>query len=313
MRSKSVLPWFLLLALTLAGCTSAPEPAAEQEPPGAPEVPPWNSTTQVLEVPAGESFGALLLGFHRTGSGPGPGLAMDRSGLPEEAFVRVLAFSVTANQATLAARSGGVGGHPGSVGAGNGEDSYSTLFLFVIQSPAPGTLRVAEHTPGGEIVFPEAVQTVAWHASGSATISYYLESSGRILEQHNVEVDRTATPDNPVGFAGRVAITADHAATSGFVLSEGRFFAPAGAVSQQVTWSADGEERSFEAPTVRTPVAAHGGFTILTEAATNAALAADTSGAGALGSLSIQHFTLAFDPASLGLVVVPMFEGPVPP
>lgn len=298
---------FLLVASLLAGCiTELPSSTEVDE---APETRPWNEFTHILDVPAGESYAALLLHFNVTDEGRSPGIAYDRSDFPDDAYFRAHAFAVTNENARLGARGSAIGTGTGGVAAGNDEDSYTTLFLFVFHTSRAATLRVAEWGATRDLPFPTTTVNGTWDAQGNASISYYVEGGPGIMAQHNVEVDRTASPAGIPGFGGRITMSASQSSGPGLAIAEGSVGAAAGAGMQRVTWTNGNTRTAFDAPAVDTPTTSVQGYTIVEHVAERTAIGVETTAATALPYIDFTYFTLDFDPATLGIAITEEIGG----
>lgn len=316
MPRRSVILSFAMLMV--AGCAGGPQdPSAPDGSAGPSSAPAWREAVRLFEIPAGDTFGVLLLKFAPEDAipdaGPSFGLQINASAITNDSYVRVYVFAQEGAEWALKAAVGTIGSGGFGLGAGDGTDSPTLMFAFVLHAPEGGELRVTQDT-GPETSFDLPIVDGTWNASGDAEISVYqaLENRGGSVTPfaYNIAMEGTAGPSNPGHLDGGATIlsTSHRSELPSVEISTALICCAPMAGSQRVTWKNGGEttEKAFPAAGVLFPVVT--GYRLVDIATGPTAIRVETAAATVSGGIAIEHNSLRLDPAILGIAIKKEFD-----
>ncbi|MEA3201032.1 MAG: hypothetical protein QOE90_2460 [Thermoplasmata archaeon] len=305
--------------VALAGCLTAPTVQTARVAP--PALPAWHEATRLLDLPAGDSFGALLVTFDAGDVGkpfgaPAYGLAFERPTMGDQDFIEADLFGVKDGNATwiVTGSSFGHGVTALSLPPLAGGGPPTALFVLFAHLAHATTLRAGAWTTSEfPPTLPNATVAGAWTRAGPAQVSYFVSGyrgTAFFSESHDVTQSGTGTgPTAPLS-AGAFSLATRHAA-GGLSLSTGMVRPTAGAGTADVSWTSGGKTQRGAAPFATTPAGGQIADFLAAGASPDASAAElDLTGASALDTVILTHVTGDFDAAELGIAVTPQYRGP---
>ena len=317
--------WFVLFALLLSGCAATVPAPADPTPETTIEAASIKDVAQVFELPAGDSFVALLMNFTPkeaidVGSIQTHCLLTDTSEFKGEVFIQESRYSVKSNQAKSAMtasfhnREGG-GGVGVTCGGDTPDQPRTYLIVFVLHTENAGKLRIAIPASFDQHeLLSENIPGVAI-AQGEAQLSYYLaiNTPGGFAASHNVAVDQGPAPPGKTATAGTLVISTHHD-TNGTTLehANARVSAPGDLTVGRCEgeWTSDVGTKTtrtlFADALLAAPVIPGFSFEGLSSRPTSAKATLDGASAGSI--FWIAHSSVPLDLSAIGLQEEPSFS-----